>query len=346
MIKVQYKQESVDMKAVKLTGIGSYAPETILLNDDLSKIVETSDEWINSRTGISKRHVVSGNETALSLAVAAAKEALAFANLDASEIDLIIVGTSMPDNLYPSQACELQGAIGASNAVAFDVVAACSGLIYSMSIADQFLRYGAYKKALVVGVDIHSRFLDWEDRGTCVLFGDGAGSFIMEADDDLSKNDVMAIKLNSDGSKSKELKIPLSGKNCPLVEPNDQVPSYVYMNGKEIYKFAVTDVPKQIRNALEMANITIDDVDFFIPHQANIRIINAIADKLSFPKEKILSNLQEYGNTSTASIPLAINEAIKAGKVGTNKTLLLSGFGAGLTWGTAVIRWNAVDKRN
>jgi 3-oxoacyl-[acyl-carrier-protein] synthase-3 len=333
------------MKAVKILGIGSYVPETVISNDDLSSFLETSDEWIHSRTGISNRHVVNGNETALDLAQKASEEALAFAGTSAEDIDCIIVATSMPDNLYPSEACELQCALGAPKAIAFDVVAACSGLIFALSIANQYIKGGVYKNILICGVDIHSRFLDWNDRSTCVLFGDGAGAMVLSADEDLSKNEVLSVDLNADGCRGKELKIPLSGKNCPLVEPNEQKPSTVYMNGKEIYKFAVVEVPKTIRKALEMAGLSIEELDFLIPHQANTRIISAIAEKLGIPQEKVITNLSEYGNTSTASIPLAMCDAIKAGELIPGKTLALTGFGAGLTWGTSVLKWNAVDRR-
>ncbi len=333
------------MKAVKIIGIGAYAPETVISNTDLSKIVDTSDEWIASRTGIKNRHIVSGDETSLSLALNASKDALAFAGMNADDIDIIIVGTSMPDYLYPSCGCELQRELGASNAFAFDVVAACSGFTYAMSIANQYLKDGTYKNALIVGVDTHSRFLNWEDRGTCVLFGDGAGAMVLTTDDDISKNEVLAVDLNSDGNRGKELTIPLSGKNCPLVEPNKQEASHVYMNGREIYKFAVTDIPKSIKKVVEKANLTIDDIDFLVPHQANVRIINALADKLKMPLEKIITNLHEYGNTSSASIPLALKEALETGQVKTGSILILAGFGAGLTWGSVVVEWNATDKR-
>ena len=334
------------MKAVKIIGIGAYAPETVISNIDLAKIVDTSDEWIASRTGIKNRHIVNGNESSLSLAHKAALNALGFADVDPSEIDIIIVGTSMPDYLYPSCACELQRELGANNAFAFDITAACSGFTFATSIANQYLKEGNYKTALVVGVDTHSRFLNWEDRGTCVLFGDGAGAIVLTSDDDLSKNEILAVDLNSDGNRGRELTIPLSGKNCPLAEPNDQNESHVYMNGKEIYKFAVTDVPKSIKKVIKSAGLSIDEIDFLVPHQANVRIIKAMADKLQMPLEKIVTNLEEYGNTSSASIPLALSEAIDKDQVTPGCTIVLCGFGAGLTWGSMVVKWNAVDKRN
>lgn len=334
------------MKAVKIIGIGSYAPETIISNEDISKIVETSDEWIYSRTGIKTRHIVNGNETAVELALKASKNTLAYAGYPAEEIECIIVATSLPDNLYPSTSCELQRDLSASKSIAFDIVAACSGFIYALSIASQYLKCGVYKNALVVGVDIHSRFLDWSDRGTCVLFGDGAGAMLLVAEDDPAKNEIISIDLKADGTKAKELTIPLTGKNSPLVEPNDLKPAYVNMNGKEIYKFAVVEVPKSISKAVELANLTIEDIDFLIPHQANLRIITGIADKLGISMEKVIANLERYGNTSTASIPLAMDEALKNGKIKAGNTLVITGFGAGLTWGSSVIKWNAVDKRN
>ncbi|MGD9580693.1 MAG: beta-ketoacyl-ACP synthase III [Vampirovibrionia bacterium] len=332
------------MKAVKIICIGAYAPETVISNNDLSNILDTSDEWIYSRTGIKNRHLVNGNETSVSLAKNASVEAIAYAGLNPEDIDCIIVGTSMPDNLYPSCACELQAELGCS-AVAFDVTAACTGFIYAMSIATQYIKGGCFKNVLVVGTDVHSRFLDWEDRGTCVLFGDGAGAMVLAADEDINNNDVLSVDINADGKRGKELTIALSGKNCPLVDPNDQKPSTVYMNGREIYKFAVTDVPKTIQKALTEANLAIEDIDFLVPHQANVRILKALAEKLQLPIEKVIHNVEEYGNTSSASIPLAMKEALKDGLIKKGDILVLTGFGAGLTWGTAVVKWNATDKR-
>jgi len=329
---------------VTIAGVGKYVPETIIKNDDIAKLVDTNDEWITSRTGIKERRVVSGNETAVSLAVNAANDALAFAGINPAEIDLVICATSMPDNLYPSSACEIQADIGAVNAAAFDLSAACSGLIYGLFVAKNFIMSGTYEKILVVGVDVHSRFLDWTDRSTCILFGDGAGAFIVTKSED-GINDFLSVDIHADGSKGKELKIPLYGKNCPLVEPNDEKKQFVYMNGKEIYKFAINYVPESILNSLSLAGLSIDNLDFLIPHQANKRIISAITDRLKLQPDQVISNLEKYGNTSTASIPIAFLEALENNLIPESSILALCGFGAGLTWGSAVVRWRAKDKR-
>ncbi|MDD3013069.1 MAG: ketoacyl-ACP synthase III [Candidatus Gastranaerophilales bacterium] len=329
---------------VTIAGIGMYVPETVIKNEDIAKIVDTNDDWISSRTGIQERRVVSGNETAVSLGVNAAKDALAYAGISSEQIDLVICATSMPDNLYPSSACEIQAAIGAQNAAAFDISAACSGLIYGLFVAKNFIMSGTYETVLVVGVDVHSRFLDWTDRTTCVLFGDGAGAFVVKKSDD-GINDFLSVDIHADGTKGKELKIPLYGKNCPLVEPNDEKKQIVNMNGKEIYKFAVSYVPESILNSLSLAELTIDDLDFLVPHQANMRIISAIKDRLKLNTDQVISNLEKYGNTSTASIPIALLDALDNNRIPDSSLLALCGFGAGLTWGTAVIRWRAKDQR-
>ena len=329
---------------VSIVGIGRYVPETVITNDDISKIVDTNDEWIVSRTGIKERRVVSGDETSASLASKAAFDALGYAGILPEDIDLIVTATSLPDNMYPSTSCEVQAAIGATNAVGFDVVAACSGLIYALNIARSFILAGIYKKALVIGVDVHSRFIDWTDRSTCVLFGDGAGALVIQKSED-EVNDILAIDLNTDGSKASELKIPINGKNCPLVEPASEKTPYVYMNGREIYKFAVKVVPDSIIKSLSLAGLSIDELDYLIPHQANMRIVSAITERLNLKEEQVFVNLDKYGNTSTASIPIALQEAIENNKVNMPSVMALCGFGAGLTWGSAIIRWRAKDKR-
>ena len=329
---------------VTITGVGKCLPENIITNDDLAKLVDTNDEWIFSRSGIKERHIVSGNETASSLAAKAAKDAIEFSGVDVKDIDLIICATSLPDNLYPSTACEVQLALGASNAAAFDIVAACSGLIYGLKIANSFISSGEYKNILLVGVDIHSRFVNWNDRSTCVLFGDGAGALVVQKSQD-GQNDVLSVDIRADGTKASELKIPLTGINCPLVEQNTPELQCVNMNGREIYKFAVNYVPESIMYVLKNINLTVNDVDTYILHQANIRIIQAIADKLHENQEKFYVNLHKYGNTSSASIAIALTDAIEENKIDYPATLVLSGFGAGLTWGTAVVRWRAKDKR-
>lgn len=329
---------------VTIVGVGKCLPETIITNDDLEKLVDTNDEWIFSRSGIKERHIISGDETAASLASKAAKETIAFAGADVKDIDLIICATSLPDNLYPSTACEIQQAIGAFNAAAFDIVAACSGLIYGLKIANSFIASGEYKNVLLVGVDVHSRFVNWSDRSTCVLFGDGAGALLLQRSQD-EQNDVLFVDIRADGTKASELKIPLSGVNCPLVEKNVPESQCVTMNGREIYKFAVNSVPESIKNVLIKANLTVDDVDKYLLHQANVRIIHAIADKLNENYDKFYVNLHKYGNTSSASIAIALTDAIEENKINYPSILVLSGFGAGLTWGTAAVRWRAKDKR-
>jgi 3-oxoacyl-[acyl-carrier-protein] synthase-3 len=325
---------------VTIAGIGRYVPETVITNDDIAKIVDTNDEWIKSRTGISERHVVSGNETSVSLAVNAAKDAMSYAGITADKIDLIIVATSLPDSLYPSTSCEVQAAIGAINAVSFDIVAACSGLIFGLNVARNFIMSGTYETVLLVGVDIHTRYVDWTDRGTCILFGDGAGALIVKKSED-GINDLLAVDIHSDGTKAGELRIPLNGRNCPLVEPNDEKQQYVSMNGREIYKFAVSVVPESIQNALAIADMTVNDLDFLVPHQANMRIVSAITERLQLDTEQVIVNLDRYGNTSTASIPIALTEALEDKKVKEDSIIALCGFGAGLTWGTAIVRWRA-----
>jgi len=322
---------------VKIAGFGKCLPQTVITNFDLEKLVDTNDEWISTRSGIKERRIISGEETCSSLAAEAGKKALESANINAEEIDLIICATSISDNLYPSMACEVQKELDCVNAAAFDITAACTGLIYGLNIARSFIASGIYKKILLTSADAHSRFLNWEDRGTCVLFGDGAGAMVVTKSD-TEENDILYLEMKADGTRGCELKIPLSGKNCPLVEPNTLKDSYVKMNGKEIYKFAINTVPESIKQAVTESGLTIDEIDYFILHQANIRIIESIANKLGINKEKFFVNLQKYGNTSAASIAIAMAEAIEEGFIKTPSTLVLSGFGAGLTWGTAVIR--------
>lgn len=334
------------LKAVSIIGVGKGLPEKVVTNDDLSTIVDTNDEWISSRTGFKQRRIVSGIENATSLAIEAAKEALAFAGVDGSEVELIICASSTPDNMFPSTACEVQAAIGSKGA-AFNLVAACSGLVYALSVANSFIASGVYKKVLVIGAEVHSNFLDWSDRNTCVLFGDGAGALLLAESQD-GQNDILAIELAADGTKAHELTLPLSRVSCPLVETEEKAPKspYIWMNGKEIYKFAVVTVPKSIKGALEKASLSVEELDYFIPHHANMRIISAVQDRLGLSDEKIIVSLENYANTSTASTPIALSEALEAGKIENNSTIALCGFGAGLTWGSAIIRWRAKDKRS
>jgi 3-oxoacyl-[acyl-carrier-protein] synthase-3 len=325
------------IRPVSIIGVGKGLPDKVVTNDDFSQILETNDEWIYSRTGIKERRILSGNETASSIATLAAENAIVNAGIDKDKVDLIIVATSMPDNLYPSVACEVQSLLGLSRHIpAFDISAACTGTIYAIGIARSFIMSGLYKTVLVIGVDMHSRFVDWNDRSTCVLFGDGAGAFVVqESNDGIDRIHTVSIK--ADGSGSQELKIPLTGKNCPLVEPNDMPQQVVNMNGREIYKFAVKVVPESILEAIEEAGMTISDLDYLVPHQANIRIVKAIQERLGLDDSQIFVNMDKYGNTSAASIPIALTEALESGAFKLPCTVAMSGFGAGLTWGTALI---------
>jgi 3-oxoacyl-[acyl-carrier-protein] synthase III len=329
----------------KILGLGASVPSAVVTNADLEKLVATSDEWIASRTGIRERRIVD-DETASSLAAEAAKDAIGFAGIEAKEIDLIVVATSTPDFLYPSTACMVQATIGASQAAAFDLEAACTGIIYALSVAQQFIATGTFKTALVIGVDLHSRFLDWQDRNTCILFGDGAAAFVLQASE--SENDILSTYLRADGSGAHLLKIPNCGTNYPHAN-KDKPPiseKFVQMNGRPIYEFAVKAVPEAVHTALERAGVKLEDVDYLVPHQANIRIMNSAAERLGISPDKVVSNVDKVGNTSAASIPLALWHGVQNKQIKAPAICALVGFGAGLTWGAAIIRWNAKDKRN
>ena len=322
---------------IKIAGIGYQVPETVITNDDLTKILDTSDEWIKTRTGIEKRHVVSGNETALDLGISAAKKALEKSKIDVKNIDYIIAAASFGTHIYPSTACEIQNAIGADNAACFDITAACAGLIYGMGVARGLIKSGMAKNILIVATDTVSRCVDWTDRSTCVLFGDGAGAMMLTVADD-NQDDILAIDLIAEGHIGHHIVMPTAGKNCPLVKPNDVEPMYIKMNGKEVYKFVVTKLPGYVEKCVEKSGLKLDEIDYLIPHQANLRIIEALEKRLDFNPEKVISNIQEYANTSAASIPIALVEAVKEGKIKLPSTAILTGFGAGMTVGTAVVR--------
>lgn len=330
----------------RIIGVGAGLPVSVITNEDLTKLVDTSDEWISSRTGIRARRIVKENETATGLAIEAARDAIGFAGIEGDTIDLIIVATSTPDNLYPSTACQVQAAIGAHRAPAFDMEAACTGIVYALSVGQQFIGSGTYKRVLVIGVDIHSRFLDWEDRNTCILFGDGAGAFVLEATEK-NDNEMLATYLRADGNGGHLLWIPNTGSNYPHAgtEPPKAVERFLQMNGRAIYEFAVNAVPEAVRHAAEAAGISVSDIDYMVPHQANIRIIRAAAERLGLKEEQLITNVEEMGNTSAASIPIALWQAIARDEVKIPSMLCLVGFGGGLTWGAAVVRWTAVDKR-
>jgi 3-oxoacyl-[acyl-carrier-protein] synthase-3 len=337
-------QHSSASFGISMVGIGACVPQHRVTNDDIATLVETSDDWIQSRTGIKSRHVVSGDESVADLAIAAAKEALRSADMQGSEIELIIVASSTPDTIYPAVACQVQTEIGAINAAGFDMALACSGFVYALVVAQQFLKTGMYKTAMIIGADIHSRYTNWHDRNTCILFGDGAGAAILKAEPGVEDN-ILATDLHLDGSKGMELTLFTQAENCPLVEPKTPVNNYVYMNGREVFKFAVGVVPKSIQQVLERSGLSIDNVDHVVLHQANIRIMQAMSEKLNIPEERLIVNLDKYGNTSAASIPIALNEAVLKGRVKPGELMVMCGFGAGLAWGTAILRWTAVDHR-
>jgi len=328
----------------KIIGVGAGIPSEIVTNADLEKIIETSDEWITTRTGIRERRIATESETTSALASTAAKDAIAFAQIDPSIIDLIIVCTSTPDNLYPSTACIVQADIGANRAAAFDLEAACTGIIYGLAVGQQFIGSGTFRTVLVVGVDIHSRFLNWEDRNTCILFGDGAGAFIMQAADE---NEVLSTYLRADGTGQHLLHIPNTGAGYPHAgtTPPKAMDRFLQMNGRAIYEFAVHAVPEAVRASAAKAGIRVEDIDFLVPHQANQRIINAAAERLGMRTEQIVSNVDELGNTSAASIPLALWAAIRRKQVKPPAICCLVGFGGGLTWGAAIVKWTAKDRR-
>ena len=322
---------------ISIIGSGSATPAGVLDNEALSQIVETSDQWIQSRTGIGKRRLAS-SETLTSLAAKAALAALAEAGTTASDIDLIILATSTPDDLFGS-ASQIGYAIGATQAVAFDLTAACSGFVFGLTVAAQFIRTGTYQNVLLIGADILSRWVDWSDRRTCVLFGDGAGAVVCQATE---TDCLFGFELRSDGTQNNTLNLPYKGQPRSLttdvaVAQGSYQP--ITMNGREVYRFAVEKVPEVIEKALFRANMTAEQIDWLLLHQANQRIMDAVAKRLKIPSEKVVSNLAEYGNTSAASIPIALDEAVRQGQIKPGDVIATSGFGAGLTWGAAIFEW-------
>lgn len=325
------------MKKVGVIGVGEYLPETILTNKDLEKKVDTSDEWITTRTGIKSRRLAARNEAASDLAEKAAKEALRDAKLCPEDIDLIIVATITPDMQFPSVACILQDRLKAKKAACFDISAACAGFVYAITVAQQFIAAGTYKNALVVGVEILSSVTDWQDRNTCVLFGDGAGAAVLSG---VKSGGIISTYLASDGSLSDLLMIPAGGSRNPVSRKTvgDRM-HYIKMRGNELFKIAVNKMSEAAKVALAQAGLKCSDLDWFIPHQANIRIILAVAKKLGVPEEKIYLNIEKYGNMSSASTATALCESVKEKKIKKGDIILLDAFGAGLVWGACIIKW-------
>lgn len=315
----------------RIIGTGSYLPEKIVTNDDLARIVDTSDEWIRTRSGIRSRHVAAEGQLASDLALPAAQRAMEAAGVTGAQIDLIIVATTTPDIIFPSTACILQAKLGIAGCPAFDVQAVCSGFVYGLTIADLFIRSGQAKHVLLVGTEVYSRILDWTDRGTCVLFGDGAGAVVVAASE---QPGILATKLHADGSHKEMLCVPGSVHAGKVFGH-----PFVQMDGGGVFKFAVRVFEEGAIEVLGAAGLDVADVDWFIPHQANIRIMEATAKKLGMPKEKLIATVHHHGNTSAASIPLALDEAVRDGRVQSGQTLLLEGVGGGFTWGAIVLRW-------
>lgn len=322
---------------VGIKGVGVGTASKVLTNHDLELLVETSDQWITERTGIKERRIAEAGENTTSLSVKAAEDLLRKTSTSAEEIDLILVATSTPDNLYPSTASQVQHQICASHAAAFDLQAACSGFVYGLSVGYSFIASGIYRKVMIIGADTHSRYVDWADRNTCVLFGDGAGAVLLEARKEKS---LFSFMLHSDGGGSELLKIPFAGAKLHSKWPAESAQvGQVEMEGRKVYEFAVEAVPQVVREVLKQENLSMEEIDWLVPHQANRRIIEATCKRLKFPMEKVLINLDRYGNTSAASIPLALAEGVDHGKIRKGQKIMTVGFGAGLTWAACVFEW-------
>lgn len=318
---------------MRIRGTGSALPESIITNDDIAKLVETNDEWIRERTGIGSRHISTG-ETVADLAAKSCERALSKAGADASDVDIIIVATCSPEMALPCVACQVQDKIGAVNAVAFDLNAACSGFLFALNTVHAYFASGAYKRALVVGAEVLSKIVDWSDRNTCILFGDGAGAVYVEADDNM--DDTYCFVQHANGAKGSVLDCGTRDIVNPLVQLQG-VPKYVGMDGREIFKFAVGQIPKCIDEVMEKGNVSSEDIDFYVLHQANLRIISSIAKKLSQDMAKFPTNVERVGNMSSASIPVLLDECFENGTLREGMRVVLSGFGAGLTFGATII---------
>jgi 3-oxoacyl-[acyl-carrier-protein] synthase-3 len=327
-----------------ITGWGMYAPQRVLTNDDLAKMVDTNDEWIASRTGIRERRIAADDETATTLAVNASRDALAVAGVDPLDVDLVIVGTCSPDYPLPSTGVLVARELGATRAAGFDLEAACSGFLFALATGTSFVRSGMYRNVLVVGVEVLSRFIDWTDRSTCVLFGDGAGAVLLSASDE--PGGLLGLEMMSDGTGAEAIIIPAGGSACP-VSPQTAAGNghFIHMAGADVYRYATRQLAESTLAAVRDAGIGLDDIDQFIYHQANLRIINSVGKQLGIPDDKVFVNIEKYGNTSAASVPMALVEAVAAGRVKPGDKLLMAAFGAGYTAGSAVVQWTADPQR-
>ncbi|MDH7576813.1 MAG: beta-ketoacyl-ACP synthase III [Bacillota bacterium] len=325
-------------RGVLITGLSKHLPDRKLTNADLEKMVETTDEWIASRTGIKERRIAAPDEPSSSLALKAAQKALLQAKIEPEQIDLIIVATVTPDMFFPSTACLIQAGLGAKRAAAFDIEAACPGFIYACAVGSQFIATGMYDCVLVVGVDTLSKIINWKDRNTCVLFGDGAGAAILRPGP--AQDGFLSFVLGADGSGENFLKIPAGGSRYPASADTiaNQLHT-IHMHGNEVFKFAVRAMPEAALESLDRAGLKADQVDLLIPHQANLRIIEAARKRIGLPPEKIFVNLEKYGNTSAASIPVALTEAVEEGRIKEGSIVVLTAFGAGFTWAACTLRW-------
>ncbi|WP_411349706.1 beta-ketoacyl-ACP synthase III [Paenibacillus sp. WLX2291] len=323
---------------IGIIGTGKYVPEKILSNADLEKMVDTNDEWIVSRTGIRERHIAAPDQATSDLAYEAAIKAIETAGLTAADLDLIVVATITPDMSFPSTACILQDKLGAKKAAAFDLSAACSGFVYALGAATSMLQMGMYKNALVIGADTLSRITDYTDRNTCVLFGDGAGAVVIGEVGE--GRGFKAFDLGAEGAGGELLKLPAGGSRTPAsVDTLEAKQHFIQMSGREVFKFAVKVMNKATEDVLNKAGISKDDIDLFIPHQANVRIINSAMERLNLTEDRVMINVQKYANTSAASIPLALVEAVEEGRIQEGDKVVMVGFGGGLTWGASVIIW-------
>ena len=319
----------------RIAGTGSYLPEKVVTNDDLAKVVDTSDEWIHSRTGIRERRVAAEGQTTSDLGYQAALKAIEAAGIAADEIDLIVVGTTTPDYVFPSTACLIQQKLGVAGCAAFDVNAACSGFVFALSVADKFVRTGSAKTVLVVGVETLTRMVDWTDRTTCVLFGDGAGAVVLKAD---AETGILSTHLHADGSKKDLLRCPV-GVSAGFSENEPNAGVRIQMAGNDVFKHAVKALDSVVDETLEANGLDKHDLDWLIPHQANLRIIEATAKRLDMPMDRVIVTVDRHGNTSAGSVPLALDEAVRSGRVQRGQLLLLEAFGGGFTWGSALLRY-------
>ena len=318
-----------------VTGCGSYLPERRVTNDDLSKMVDTTDEWIVERTGIHARHIAADGELTSDLALKAAKNAIKDAGIDVQDIDMIVMGTTTPDNTFPATAVTVQKALGLHHGFAFDVQAVCSGFVYALTVADSLIRTGQSKTCLVIGAETFSRLLDWEDRTTCVLFGDGAGAVVLQASEGEGTNadrGILTAHLHSDGNHKEKLYVDGGPSSTGTV-------GHVRMEGREVFRHAVVNIAETIKEALAATDLTVDDIDWFVPHQANKRILDGTAKRIGLPVEKVVMTVGEHGNTSAASVPLALDTAVKDGRIKKGDLVLLEAMGGGFTWGSVLLRW-------